>query len=277
VARLDGLGGPAGYDVVVIGAGPAGFSASLSAMEHGLRYLTLDQETFGGTVAHYPRGKLVMTAPADLPLVGQTDFRETTKEALLGFWQDVVARTGVTINHQERVEAIEPSHRGFVVHTPRDAYPTRAVVLAIGRRGSPRKLEVPGEDSSKVVYRLIDPNQYRGNKVLVVGGGDSALEAALALAGEPGTTVTLSYRGEAFSRAKEKNRQAVEAAAAAGHLDVLLSSNVEAITDSHVGLEQGGQGLEIENEAVIVAVGGILPTRFLKDIGIQVETKYGTA
>jgi thioredoxin reductase (NADPH) len=185
-------------DVLIIGAGPAGFAASLGAMAHKLRFVTVEQETLGGTVAHFPRGKLVMTAPAELPLVGKFRFRETSKEKLLAFWEDVERKTGVKINYQERVDSIERDGKAFLITTTRGEYRAAQVLLAIGRRGTPRKLGVPGEDLPKVMYRLIDPEQYRGQKVLVVGGGDSALEAATAIAEQPGTRVTLSYRSAAF-------------------------------------------------------------------------------
>ena len=167
---------------MIVGAGPAGFAASLAALERKLRFVTLEQESIGGTVAHYPRGKIVMTRPVKLPIVGKTRIKETTKESLLSFWQDVEKRTGLQVNYGERVESVTAEADGFVVQTSRDSYRTRAVLLAIGRRGTPRKLEVAGEDLPKVVYRLIDPAQYDGKHVLVVGGGDSALEAAVALA-----------------------------------------------------------------------------------------------
>jgi len=265
------------YDVVIVGGGPAGFAASLAAMQHRLRFVTIEQDSFGGTVAHFPRGKLVMTAPATLPLIGKVKFREISKEKLLGFWAGVARKTGLRIHYGEQVGRIARRDDGFAVETTRGVYPTRSVVLAIGRRGTPRKLDVPGEEQSKVVYRLIDPEQYRGQQVLVVGGGDSALEAAAALAEQPGTTVTLSYRSESFSRAKTKNRDRVAAAQNARRLTVLMESQVTQIGADAVDLEQRGRRLRIGNDAVVVCAGGILPTPFLKSIGIEVETKYGTA
>jgi thioredoxin reductase (NADPH) len=264
-------------DVVIIGAGPAGFTASLAAMEHKLGAVTIEQETLGGTVSHYPRGKIVMTAPVVLPLIGKATFRETTKEALLKFWTDIEKRTRVKINYQERVEGIQNKGSHFEVKTTKKIYPTRNVLLSIGRRGTPRKLDVPGEESSKVVYRLIDPEQYRGKHVLVVGGGDSAMEAAVSISEEKGTTVAISYRSEAFSRAKQKNRDKVEAASKAGRLKVFLSSNVKSIEKEQVHIEHNGTISALRNDTVIICAGGILPTGFLKDIGIEVETKYGTA
>ena len=264
------------YDVVIIGAGPAGFAATLAAHEKKLKYLTLEQDSLGGTVFKFPRGKLVMTAPVKLPLVGKVTFRETTKETLLRFWQEVEKKTAVKINYREKMDNITPCNEGFKVTTSKGEYLTRAVLLSIGRRGTPRKLGVPGEDQPKVVYSLIDPQQYQNQHVLVVGGGDAALEAAISISEEPGTTVAISYRSDAFSRAKEKNRQKIDAAEKAGRLRVLLSSNVKEIKKDEVLLEQLGKEFSLTNQGVIVCAGGILPTPFLKQIGIQVETKHGT-
>jgi thioredoxin reductase (NADPH) len=268
-------------DVAIIGAGPAGFSATLSAHENKLRYVTLEQDSLGGAVASFPRGKLVMTAPATLPIYGEMKFQETEKETLIKFWQGVEEQTGINIHYHEKLESIEATDQGFVLETSRNSYRVSAVLLALGRRGSPRKLGVPGEDREKVVYSMIDPSDYAGAHVLVVGGGDSALEAAHTIAEEEGATVTLSYRSDAFARAKRKNRDKVERLAAEGRLNVMLTSQVTEVGEGSVTLTckegQGQVDVQIENEAVIVCVGGILPTGFLKQIGIEVETKYGTA
>ena len=278
IKSLDGIGKGKRYDVVIVGAGPAGFAASLGAMQEGLRSVTVEQDSLGGTVAHFPRGKVVMTQPAELPLVGKMKFTETSKEKLLEFWQGVEAETGLKVNYNERVEDVVPvAGGGFNVVTSGATYPCRAVLLTIGRRGTPRQLGVPGEEQSKVVYRLIDAAEYRGKHVLVVGGGDSALEAAHTIAEEQGTTVTISYRSDAFSRAKPANREKVERLASAGRLKVLLGSNVREIRSDAVVIEYKGKLGVIPNQAVIVCAGGILPTGFLKSIGIEVETKFGTA
>ncbi len=264
-------------DVVIVGAGPAGLSAALGAMENKLRYVILEQESsLGGTVFHYPRNKIAMTAPVKLPVIGEVKMHEISKEELLEFWNGVLRKTGIRINLGERMETITRTDKGFIVKTTKQSYETRAVLLAIGRRGTPRKLGVPGEDLPKVVYRLIDPEQYRNMRVLVVGGGDSALEAAIAIAEQPGTTVTLSYRSEAFGRGKQKNRERLQALAAQGRIKVMLKSNVKLIEPIKVQLESNGQIIELDNEAIIVSAGGILPTPFLKEIGVMVETKFGT-
>lgn len=265
------------HDVVIIGAGPAGFASTLASKAAKLSYVTVEQEELGGTVAHFPRRKLVMTQPADLPIVGKMNFREVQKEDLIDFWRDVEKQTQISISYDERVDAIEssPNGTGFVVTTSRATYDTRTVLLTIGRRGTPRQLGVPGEELPKVVYRLIDPEQYKGLHVLVVGGGDSALEAATSIAEEAGTTVTLSYRSGAFNRAKQKNREKVETMQGEGKLNVLFSSNVKEIREGSVMIDVGDKVGQLKNDGVIVSAGGILPSAFLKKIGITVETKWG--
>lgn len=262
-------------DVIIVGAGPAGISASLAAKQAGLRAMTLEQEELGGTVAHYPRGKLVMTAPAVLPGFGRMKFREVGKEALLAFWKDVIARAGLRIAYGERVETVERTDQGFTLTTPRRTLRTSAVLLAIGRRGTPRRLDVPGEDLPKVVYRLIEPRQYAGQDVLVVGGGDSALEAAAALAEETDARVCLAYRGAGFARAKTRNRSRVEAAQAAGRLQLAMDTEVRRIDPNTVELERAGVVRSLPNNAVIICAGGVLPTDFLRSIGVETETRHG--
>ena len=264
-------------DLVIVGAGPSGFAATLTAKSKNMRYVTVEQEALGGAVFQYPRGKLVMTAPATVPLIGKVNFRQTSKEALLEFWKDAERKTGIKINYQERVEEITRAGEGFIVKTNRGTYPTRSVLLAIGRRGTPRKLGVPGEEMSKVVYRLIDPEQYKGQHVLVVGGGDSALEAAASIAEAGGGGVVLSYRGAEFDRAKARNRERINAAAKGGILKVMMKSSVKQIEAQSVAIEADGGVSKVRNDAVIVSAGGVLPSDFLKRVGITVETKRGTA
>jgi len=264
-------------DLVIVGAGPAGFAAALTARSHGMNFVTVEQDSLGGCVFQYPRAKLVMTSPVTLPLVGQVKFGQTSKEALLDFWREVESRHGLAIRYRERVTAVARDGDGLVVRTTAGEYRTSAVLLAIGRRGTPRKLGVPGEELPKVVYRLTDPEQYAGCDVLVVGGGDSALEAAAGIAESGGRQVTLSYRGDGFSRAKAANRDRIERLSSSGRLTVMLQSEVRRIDADRVLIDAGGRDVELPNDAVIVCAGGILPTDFLRDVGIAVETKYGTA
>ena len=276
VRRLDGLGARDRLDVLIVGAGPAGLAASLAALEQRLRFVTVEQESLGGTVAHYPRGKIVMSQASTLPVYGKIPSGEVSKETLLGVFGDVVRRTKLPVRYQERVEAVTREPGGFQVKTSRGSYATRAVVLAIGRRGTPAKLGVPGEDAPHVVYSLVDPEQYRGRSVLVVGGGDSAIEAALALGDEPGTRVVLSYRSAAFSRAKPANRARLEAAQKAGRVDVRLESSVLEIGARAVRLRTTQGDVELPADAVLVCVGGVLPSAFLHAIGVETEMKHGT-
>ncbi len=265
-------------DVLIVGAGPAGIAAGLGAIEAKLRYLLIEQEPdLGGSVFHYPRNKIAMTAPVDLPLVGKMQFTEVGKEALLAFWKRIVTRTGLDVHYGERLERIERCAGGHRVVTSVGNYETSAVLLAIGRRGTPRKLDVAGEELPKVVYRLIDAEQYRGRAVLVVGGGDSAIEAALACAEQSGTRVTLAYRGDAFNRVKPANRDRLESARDAGRIDVVLRAQVRRIDAERVELDAGGEQRTIDNDAVIVQAGGVLPTDLLRAAGVSIETKFGTA
>jgi thioredoxin reductase (NADPH) len=276
ISKLSGFGQSGVADLAIVGAGPAGISAALAAKAKGLSYVVIEQDDLGGTVFKYPRGKVVMTAPATLPIVGKVNFREVSKEKLLEFWKKIESDQKLNVRYRERVESVTPAGSGFKIQTSKDLVQARAVLLAAGRRGTPRQLGVPGEDLPKVVYLLIDAEQYRGKHVLVVGGGDSALEAAGSIADQPGTTVTLSYRGKAFGRARVKNKDRVMAHVETGRIDLYLESNVKKIDVKTVGLAVNGQILTLANDAVIVCAGGILPIEFLKAAGIDMVTKYGS-
>jgi len=266
---------PSLFDVIIIGAGPAGIAASLTAKERNLNYKTIEQDSLGGTVAHFPKGKIVMTAPAILPLVGEMPFTETTKEVLVNYFETIEKENDLIIDYQTRMEDILEEENGFVVKTNTQDYKTKKILLTIGRRGTPRKLGVKGEDKPKVVYRLIDPVQYRDQHVLVVGGGDSALEAALSIADENNTVVSLSYRSESFGRAKQKNRENIEKAQKEKRINVYFSSLINEIKDEFVEITQQDKHFKIKNDAIIVCAGGLPPTPMLKKMGITVETKHG--
>lgn len=224
---------------------------------------------------HYPRRKIAMTAPVNLPVVGQMRFVEVSKEKLLDFWLDIVRRARLQIRYGVRMEGVECDGAGFSVHTTAGVLRTRSVLLAIGRRGTPRKLGVPGEELPKVVYRVLDPEQHRGQRVLVVGGGDSAVEAALACVDL--ASVTLSYRGDAMNRLKQANRQRLQLASDQGRLQVLLRSEVVTIAPDSVVMRVDGQLRELGNDAVVVCAGGVLPSALLRSMGIRIETRYGSA
>ena len=257
-------------DVAIIGAGPGGLSASLRAIEKKLTYLTLEAEDFGGTVAKYPRQKLVMTSPVEFPMHGKWTKLEITKEQLLAFWDSAAKKAGLTVNTQERVDHIQLEPDGaFTIETVKGRYRALTVVLAIGRRGTPRKLGVAGEQLPKVMYSLISAESYTGKHILVVGGGDSAVEAAMGLAYQKGNKITLSYRKDVFSRLKERNNQRIRECIKSGKLTVIFNSQPVEIREQSVILEVQGGRREIPNDYVWVFAGGTPPNAFLEKIGVR--------
>jgi thioredoxin reductase (NADPH) len=256
-------------DVLVVGAGPAGISASLRAMEKKLTYLTVDEGEIGGTVAKYPRQKLVMTSPVEFPTYGKFKKTELSKEELLAFWQKVLQRADFKFKQGEKVEDIKKGEDGvFTVTTAKGQYKANAVILALGKTGSPRKLGVKGEDLPNVMYRLIEADHYVHKKILVVGGGDSAVEAAMGLGHQVGNQVTLSYRKEAFARIKERNSQRIEESARKGKVKVVFNSAPVEFKEKSVIMEIAGKTEEIPNDYVWIFAGGEPPTAFLKKIGV---------
>ncbi len=260
------------YDVVVVGAGPAGMSAALALHAHKLRYVVLEQDSIGGTIYHYPRQKLVLTSPVELPLHGTLKASEITKEDLLEMWEEIVKGFKLNILTNHKVEGIEKSTSGFVVKAGGNVWQTSNVLLAIGRRGSPRKLGVKGEELPKVAYKLIDTKTFQHNHVLVVGGGDSAVEAAVGLASQSGNTVTLSYRREGFVRLKEKNEERIKELIQSRKVTAAFNSNVGEIKPKSVSLVgSDGKPTEIPNDFVFIFAGGELPTELLKKAGVQLR------
>lgn len=255
-------------DVIIVGAGPAGLAAALAAQEAGLRYMALEQETIGGSILHYPRRKIVLTSPFELPLWGKVKFTEVSKEDLLALWEKILAKTQVNVRTSEKVIGIHKVAEGYEVQTTAGSYATRHVVLAMGRRGTPRKLGVPGEDKEKVMYRLIDAESYNGLDVLVVGGGDSAVEAAIGLSLRGRNRVTLSYRREAFARVKERNRKGIEDAIRKGYVRVVFNSSIHEIGQDVVLIETVDGVKTVKNDLVFVFAGGEMPFSFLQEVGI---------
>ena len=257
------------HDLLVIGAGPAGISASLRAIEHKLNYLTLERDEIGGTVAKYPRQKLVMTSPVEFPMYGKFKKLQLSKENLLAFWDMILNRSDFNVSTGEKVEDIKKGEDGiFTVITGNNQYRARVVILGLGRAGEPRKLGVKGEDLPKVMYRLIEADHYINKKIMVIGGGDSAVEAAMGLASQTGNKVTLSYRSERFSRIKERNAKRIEEFIRSSKLQALFNSNPVEFKPESVVLEVNGSNQEIPNDYVWIFAGGTPPTAFLKKIGV---------
>jgi thioredoxin reductase (NADPH) len=262
------------YDLIIVGAGPAGISASLAAKKLKINALTLEQDTLGGTVFTFPRAKIVMTSAMDLPLHGKVRLNETSKLDLLNLWNEVLSKNDLSIKENSKVESITPVEKHFLVKIiSGEEYTSRKILLAIGRRGTPRKLNVPGEDSMKVAYRLLEHELVQGKDIIVVGGGDSAIETALLLADQ--NNVHLSYRSEVFGRLKPKNNEKIKTAIAEGKIKVLFNSNLTSIEEEVVKISVNGSVQELKNDLVYIFAGGELPTQFLEKIGIKINTKHG--
>ena len=260
---------PGVHDILIVGAGPAGISASLRAIENKLNYLTIERDEIGGTVAKYPRQKLVMTSPVEFPMYGKFKKMQLSKENLLAFWDMILNRADFNVCTGEKVDDIQKGpDRIFTVITTTNQYRARTVVLALGRAGEPRKLGAKGEDLPKVMYRLIEADHYINKKILVIGGGDSAVEAAMGLASQKGNQVTLSYRSERFSRIKERNATRIQEFTKSGKVRVLFNSNPVEFKPESVILEVAGQQQEIPNDFVWIFAGGTPPTAFLKKVGV---------
>ena len=261
-------------DVLIVGSGPAGIAAALRAKEVGLTVRIVDQESLGGTVFTFPRQKVVMTKPMNIPGYGKVHLLNTSKKELLVIWEEALRRMQISVEEGKRIVGIAKEGSSFqseVVGGERIS--SRSVLLAIGRRGTPRKLGVPGEELSKVTYKLIEPELYQGLDILVVGGGDSAVESALLLAGD--NRVSLSYRQGALARIKPDNRTRIDSAIENGKITMLFHSQVLEISGTEVKLSTNEGERFLANDQVFIFVGGELPNAFLKETGIEVTTHFG--
>jgi thioredoxin reductase len=265
------------YDAVIVGAGPAGISATLALLEAKLNVLLVEREAFGGTIMHYPRAKVVMTGPLHIPLYGQVRRRTMSKEELVAVWKDIFDKYKPPYAAEELVERLDRDADGmWVVHTSKGPRRAANVVLALGMRGAPAKLGVPGEENQKVAYRLLEPDPFAAKHVLVVGGGNSAVETALALSNfGKCQSVTISYRRDKFARCRAENRRRIEEAIDRQKVCFLPNSQVSQVFDGGVELSVSGSTTQIANDAVVVQIGGTPPTAILKSFGIDLVTKFG--
>lgn len=272
--KLEGV-----LDLLIIGAGPAGIAASLTAKKHGLSFKTLEQDSLGGTVYTFPRAKIVMTNPMDLPLYGKIKLYNTSKDELIDLWKDALGKNDISITEKTKVEKIIPLKDGSfkVMATTGEEFLANHVLIAIGRRGSPRKLDIPGEESTKVAYRLLDPELIQQQKVIVVGAGDSAAESAMMLMDN--NEVTLAVRKATFSKMKPANREKLTAAIESGKINGMFNTNLVCINEKDAILKTVVDGEEetkiIDNDLVYIFAGGLLPTGFLKNIGIEITKRFG--
>jgi thioredoxin reductase/NAD-dependent dihydropyrimidine dehydrogenase PreA subunit len=262
------------FDLIIVGAGPAGISASLQAKKLGLKAIIMEQDTLGGTVFNFPRAKIVMTSPMDLPGYGKIKLFQTSKEELLSLWQEVISKNEIKVREHSKVESINKKGNLFdVTLLDGKTFSSNKVLLAIGRRGTPRKLNIPGEELKKVAYKVLEPEMMTDKNILVVGGGDSAIEGALALAWN--NNVVLSYRSDKFSRLKPKNAENIRKAIDQNRIRVLFSSQVTKIMYDAVGITTNqGESLSLDNDLVYIFAGGELPTQFLEKSGILISKRF---
>jgi thioredoxin reductase/Pyruvate/2-oxoacid:ferredoxin oxidoreductase delta subunit len=260
-------------DVAIVGSGPAGLSAGLEALRSGLTYVVLEQGSLADSVRKYPRHKLLFAEPLNIPMYGDLHVADGSKEELLKAWEDVVAKTGLRVETERRVEDITRQGWLFRLRAGVHEYRARRVVLAMGRRGTARRLGVPGEELGKVFYDVAEMEDFAERHVLVVGGGDTAIETVLGLANQAGTTVTLSYRGDRFARLKDRLRQKLDRAIAIGTVHVVLNSTVREIRGDVVVLDAAGAPLILPNDDVIIRIGGDPPSAFLERMGVRMVQK----
>jgi thioredoxin reductase/NAD-dependent dihydropyrimidine dehydrogenase PreA subunit len=269
-ARARGSGPQGIYDIAIVGAGPAGLTAAALARERGLSTVVLEQEgDLGGTILHYPRRKLVLVQALEMPFLDALPEGEYEKEDLLETFQDLTRRAALNIRFGAKATGVARSHGLFAVRTDIVEFPARFVVLALGRRGTPRKLGVPGEELAKVAYQLVDAASYEGRRILVVGGGDSAVEAALGLSRQRGNTVTLSYRRDKLVRIKKKNEERIADEMRRGSVRPLFGSEVMEILEDRVRLRVGDRPVELPNDFVFVFAGGEPPFGLLRQMGVR--------
>ena len=264
------------FDLLIIGAGPAGISASLAARDSGLNFLTVDQDSLGGTVFSFPRSKVIMTNPVDVPLIGKIKLFNTSKQELLEIWEKALSENDIAIKEHTKVDRIVPVGDELfkVVSTTGEQFMCLHVLLAIGRRGSPRKLGVQGEGLPKVAYRLLDAEQIEDRDILVVGGGDSAVESAMLLMDK--NRVILSYRKDQFARIKAKNQENINQVFTSGSMRIIFNSNLKAIKEKEVVISVEGEEDDqiIPNDLVYIFAGGELPTKFLQNAGVEITKRF---
>lgn len=268
------------YDVLVVGAGPAGVAAALAATARKLNYVVIEQNSFGGTIANFPRQKVVMSHPAVMPLAGTMKFakNKVSKEELLEYWHGLRAQYDLKIKESVRFVSLEKKDDVFHVQTSLGVMTARKVILAMGVRGSPRKLGLANEDLPKVTYNLLDPEQYQKQSVAVVGGGNAGVEAAQYLAKEKlGNKVTLLVRGLGFDRCNEENQNIIRDMEKKGLVEIWYESSVKEIHAEHLLIQKKEQVVQVPNDYLFVFAGAEMPHKFLMSLGVEIDKKFGEA
>ena len=261
------------YDLVVIGAGAAGLNAALGAQDRGLRVLVLEKNKIANTIEDFPEGKWIYAEPDSRPPKGKLWLDGSRKEDLINRWHETIRESRLTVHVEEGVEAVRRQRDGsFEIVTSRQRYHSLRVVLATGQRGNPRRLGVPGEDLEQVYHRLYSPKHYKDEDILVVGGGNSAVEAALTLAEQ--NRVTLSCRGSEITRVFKDNRRKLDSAVKEGKLRVLFESRAKSFGDGTCELEVDHRSIQLPYHHAFVLIGVDAPSEFLRSLGIRLENDW---
>lgn len=258
------------FDVAIVGSGPAGLSAGLACIKNELNYVIIEQNDIANTIRNFPRKKLLLSEPVRIPMYGTLWAGDCTKEELIEIWDKTIQISGVKINSHEKLNSLSQESGHFVLETPKAIYKANYVLLALGKRGTPRKLGVKGEELSKVTYKLQDAETYKNEKIVVVGAGDSAIEAAVSLANQNTNKVTVVNRNNHFNRAKEKNKNNILNYSESGKIEILYNSNLIEVLEKSIKIKVEEKLVEKENDSVLIFAGGELPNKFLKSIGVNV-------
>jgi len=270
-------GGRDVLDVLVVGGGAAGLNAALAAKDKGLSYAVLEKGAVANTIENFPEGKWVYAEPDTKPAKGKLWLDGATKENLVTRWHQIVKDNQIDIRTQEPLTKLDKQPDGtFLAQTPKGQYRAKRIVLATGQRGNPRKLGVPGEALEPVYHRLYSPAKYHDENILVVGGGNSAIEAAVTLSKR--NHVVLSYRKAEFSRLFKDNQQTIDQAIQEGRVEVVFQSNVKEFRSGQavLAVNRGGNQEErvVPTDHAFVLVGAELPIKFLKGLGIKLENEW---
>ena len=276
------------YDVLIVGCGPAGLGATATAKGRGLSYVTLERMTPASTLRTFPRAKFVQATPIDIVEYGSFFLEgDTTREDLIREWEKIISQAELVIQDREEVVAIATGAANFTVSTAlHHEFKSRCVVLAIGLRGHPRRLNVPGEVAGRVHYQLIEPDDFRNQRILVLGGGNAGAEVTQALAAPHlGNKVSYSYRDAVLTKVTHENAEKIITLKTSGAITVYPSTEIKEIKQGAVVLElvkghlknpegAGAAPIELENDVVFAMLGAELPTRFLESLGIRMEIKH---
>ncbi|MGE0172511.1 MAG: NAD(P)-binding domain-containing protein [Oligoflexales bacterium] len=268
------------FDVVIVGAGPAGLSASLQCAASGKRYICLEQNKFGGTIYNFPRQKIVMSHPVDFPVFGKIQFpqHKVSKEDILGIWHKIRKQAKLRIQEETKFETLTKDGGKFIVKTSKGTLTAQKVILAMGVRGTPRKLGLPNEETTKVTYNLLDPEQYQKKWIAVVGGGNAAVEAAQYLCKpQYNNRVFLLVRSDTFDRCNEENQNLILSYQKQGRVKILFNTSVAEIHQKHLVIDTKGKKSNIQNDFLFIFAGALLPFDFLKSLGIMIDKKFGEA